>query len=94
MEFMSDANSWLVRHELVDIPPEVPHYGGWGQWAQPDVNHAAELMRHVIDNQPAARAKTAQALADLSARNASDAAAVEVLATLRSVRQRRLDAER
>jgi glycosyltransferase involved in cell wall biosynthesis len=91
MEFMNDANSWLVRHELVDIPPEVPHYGGWGQWAQPDVNHAAELMRHVIDNQPAARAKTAQALADLSARNASDAAAVEVLATLRSVRQRHSD---
>jgi glycosyltransferase involved in cell wall biosynthesis len=88
LDFMSDANSWLVRYELEDIDPGVPHYGGTGQWAKPDIAQAAELMRQVLDDPLAADSKAQRAVADLRARNRSGADPAEVIRMLRVVRRR------
>ena len=51
MDFMTPDNSFAVRYELVDISPtEYPPYNKGYVWAEPDVAHAAELMRSVYDN--------------------------------------------
>lgn len=45
LEFMTHANSFLVRYELVDVRDDQGKYPeGMGMWAEPDVEHAAELL--------------------------------------------------
>ena len=45
LEFMTNANSFLVRYELVDVQDDQGKYPqGMGMWAEPEVEHAAELL--------------------------------------------------
>jgi hypothetical protein len=53
MEFMNPANSYLVKYQLTDINEDYGPYRG-GVWADPDVDHAAELMRYIYKNRGAA----------------------------------------
>jgi len=47
LQFMNESNSCLVNYRLVDIPPGAyPHAGGQ-QWAEPDVDHAAQSMQKI-----------------------------------------------
>ena len=49
VDFMNAQNSMLVRHRLVEIDEDHgPYRAGW-IWAEPDVDHAAELMRRLVD---------------------------------------------
>lgn len=51
MDFMNHANSFPVKYDLVEISPtEYPPFNRGYVWAEPDVEHAAELMRFVYDN--------------------------------------------
>jgi glycosyltransferase involved in cell wall biosynthesis len=50
VDFMTTANSFLVRHRIVELDRDHPPYRKGTHWAQPDVAHAAELMRHVYEN--------------------------------------------
>src|SRR5262249_16789407 len=54
MEFMTPANSYLVKYSLTEIDREYGPYRE-GFWADPDLDHAAELMRHVFANRKEAR---------------------------------------
>lgn len=47
MDFMNDDNSWLVDYVLTPISDGEYLYGAGVEWAEPNVIHAAELMRHV-----------------------------------------------
>jgi glycosyltransferase involved in cell wall biosynthesis len=50
MDFMTARNSYLVRYSLTEIERDHPPYRmGW-HWAEPDIDHAAELMRRVVEN--------------------------------------------
>jgi glycosyltransferase involved in cell wall biosynthesis len=48
LEFMTDANSYLVDYKMTRIEQDCPPYPPGGEWAEPDVDHAAELLRHVV----------------------------------------------
>jgi 2-polyprenyl-3-methyl-5-hydroxy-6-metoxy-1,4-benzoquinol methylase/glycosyltransferase involved in cell wall biosynthesis len=54
MEFMNSANSHPVKYKLTEIDRDYGPYRG-GFWAEPDLDHAAELMRHVFKDRAAAR---------------------------------------
>jgi glycosyltransferase involved in cell wall biosynthesis len=57
MDFTTPANSFLVKYKLVEIDRDYgPYRKGW-VWADPDLEHAAELMRYVYEN----RAKAGEA---------------------------------
>lgn len=56
LDFMTTENSLLVDYELVAIGAGAPPYPPDGEWAEPSVEHAAELMRLVYDDPPAAAA--------------------------------------
>jgi glycosyltransferase involved in cell wall biosynthesis len=52
-EYAKDFNSYLVDYSLTPVfgMPFSPWYRGDQLWAEPDVSHAAKLMRHVYENQ-------------------------------------------
>ncbi|MEG4800593.1 glycosyltransferase [Microcoleus sp. ARI1-B5] len=49
-EFMNVGNSFLVKYKLVPIEKDCGPYKKGNVWAQPDVEHAADLMRYVFNN--------------------------------------------
>jgi glycosyltransferase involved in cell wall biosynthesis len=55
VDFMDDSNSLLVPYELVKLGWPIPPYDGHLEWAQPSVEHAAQYMRRMYDDQAWAR---------------------------------------
>jgi glycosyltransferase involved in cell wall biosynthesis len=51
VDFMTSSNSFLVNYGLVEIERDYGPYKKGGIWAEPDLNHAAQLMRHVYEDQ-------------------------------------------
>ena len=49
-DFMTADNSFLVRYELVEIKEDHGPYNRGFIWAEPDIRHAADLMRNVRGN--------------------------------------------
>jgi hypothetical protein len=50
MDFTTPANSFLVKYKLTGIDHDYgPYRKGW-VWADPDLEHAAELMRYAYEN--------------------------------------------
>ena len=68
LDFMDDGNSLLVDCELVTLDRDIPPYEAGMRWAEPDIAHAARLMRRLFDDPDAARALGLRAKADLEAR--------------------------
>ncbi len=50
LEFMDDDIAFLVRSTLTPIGPGVDPYPADARWAEPDLAHAAVLMRKVFDD--------------------------------------------
>lgn len=50
VDFMNAENSYLVDYEIGRVGPDCEIYPPEGEWAQPSVEHAAELMRHVHEH--------------------------------------------
>ncbi len=48
LDFMDSSTAYLVGHGLVEVGPGVDIYPADGVWAEPDLDHAAELMRRVV----------------------------------------------
>lgn len=53
-DFMNVNNSFPVKYRLVEIEEDIGPYKKGNLWAEPDVAHAAELMRMVFDNRESA----------------------------------------
>jgi glycosyltransferase involved in cell wall biosynthesis len=56
LDFMNAGNSFLVRYRLARLEEDHGPYRRGNVWAEPDVGHAAELMRHVFRDREGARA--------------------------------------
>jgi glycosyltransferase involved in cell wall biosynthesis/SAM-dependent methyltransferase len=66
LDFMNAANSYLVDYEMTRVGPEGENYPAEGRWAEPDLDHAAKLMREVWENQDEARARGARAKREIA----------------------------
>ena len=66
LDFMTAENSYLVRHKETLVGPEGENYPEHGTWAEPDVDHAAQLMREVWEHQDEARARGARAQREIA----------------------------
>ena len=49
-DYLSEETGYPVRYQMVPIGGGQSPYPVDGQWAEPDAEHAAELMRHVVDD--------------------------------------------
>jgi len=56
-DFMTEENSFLVDYTLARVGKDGENYPPDGHWADPDLDHAAELMRRVFDDRDAAGAR-------------------------------------
>jgi glycosyltransferase involved in cell wall biosynthesis len=66
VDFMNDQNSYLVDYTIGRVGPDCEIYPPEGEWAQPSVEHAADLMRRVIERPQEAAAIGARARADIA----------------------------
>lgn len=60
LTFMEEQNSYLVRHRLTQLAEDVGPYPAGSTWADPDLDHAAELMRRVKGRGDEAAARAAR----------------------------------
>ncbi|HEY2536886.1 MAG TPA: glycosyltransferase [Solirubrobacteraceae bacterium] len=65
LDFMNVANSYLVEYELGRVGPDCEIYPPEGTWAMPSVEHAAQLMRRVVERPEEAAAIGARAREDV-----------------------------
>jgi len=86
LDFMTSSNSLLVDHGLVTIGPGAQPYPPEGEWADPDVEHAATLMRQVFDDPDGARELGATAAQEIRRTHSAQAAGEIMYRRLESIR--------
>jgi len=52
MDFMNSGNSCPIAYELVELDRTYGYYEKGQKWAEPDVDHAAQCMRRLVDDAP------------------------------------------
>ena len=65
-DFTTPHNSYLVDWKPTRVGPDVEIYPPEGTWAEPDLDHAASLMRHVWEHPQEAGLRGARAQADIA----------------------------
>ena len=65
-EFMTPTNSYLVDYRLVELDRDFGPYQRGSTWADPDLDHAAALMRRVVTDRGEAAARGARAAVELA----------------------------
>ena len=65
MDFMNINNSYLVKYKLTPLKQDYGPYRKGQIWAEPDLAHAAQLMRQVYDNPQEAKSLAQQAAEDI-----------------------------
>ena len=68
LDFMTEENSYLVDWVKTQVGPEGENYPADGTWAEPNLDHAAKLMREVWENSDGARARAERGRADVAER--------------------------
>ncbi len=82
VDFMSEENSYLVDYEIGRVGPECEIYPSDGEWAEPSVEHAAELMRRVCEDAPEATRIGARAREDIARTLSAEATGAAMRAQL------------
>jgi glycosyltransferase involved in cell wall biosynthesis len=65
VDFMNDENSYLVDFTIGRVGPECEIYPPEGEWADPSVDHAAQLMREVYSDPREAARRGARAAQEI-----------------------------
>jgi hypothetical protein len=86
LDFMTDRNSYLVAHEMAPVGPGSAPYPPEAEWAEPDIEHAARLMREVFENQDAARQRGRLAAAEIAITHSLEASGRSMVRRLESLR--------
>jgi SAM-dependent methyltransferase len=88
MEFMTPQNSYPVEYTLRPVGDDAGPYPPDGEWADPDIAHAARLMRHVFEDQGEAGERGRRAAEDLRRNHSAEAAGKAMAERIRRVRTR------
>jgi glycosyltransferase involved in cell wall biosynthesis/SAM-dependent methyltransferase len=74
LDFMTEGNSYLVPHTMVQIGPGANPYPANQEWAEPDLDHASVLMRQVFENPELAALRGRRAADDIRRTHSPEAA--------------------
>lgn len=85
LEFMTPENSYLVGHTTTTVGPDAHPYPPDGVWAEPDLDEAARLMRHVFEHPDEARERGERAALDIRRTNSPQAAGAAMAERLRGI---------
>lgn len=67
LDFMTRENSFLVDHRLVELDRDFGPYRKGTRWAEPDLDHAAALMRRIVEHPDEALVRAERGREDLPA---------------------------
>ncbi len=87
-EYMTPSNSYPVDYTLMPVGAGAHPYPAHHEWAEPNLEHAAALMRTVFDNRDQALTLGLRAAADMHRRHSPAAAGAEIAARLEAGRAR------
>jgi FkbM family methyltransferase len=90
VDFMNTSNSLLVPFELVKLGRQLPPYDADLMWAEPSIEHAAALMRRIVDEPVWARELGARAKVSAETALSVEAAARKVEQRLAEIRAQRI----
>jgi glycosyltransferase involved in cell wall biosynthesis/SAM-dependent methyltransferase len=90
LDFMTAENSYPVPYEMAQIGPGADPYPPEQEWAEPDLDVAAELMREVYENPEASAAKGRRAAEDIRRTHSPAASAASMKARMEEVKRGRL----
>ena len=82
LQFMTEANSFLVPWAPTSIPTGCEPYPPGGTWAEPDLEAAARLMRTVLEDPELAAARGRQGAEDLRVLHSAEVAGRQISARL------------
>lgn len=88
LDYMTPENSYLVDYNLKPIGEDAGPYPATGQWADPDVEQASRLMRHVFDNPDEARQRGTRGAAEIRRTHSPEAAGRAMAKRLRWIEAR------
>lgn len=95
LAFMDSENSYLVPHTFTDVPAGCFPYPAGARWAEPELDRAAVLMRHVYENQNEAHERGLRAQRDIATHHTLDRTADFIASRLEVIHGgRQLDANR
>jgi hypothetical protein len=86
LDFMTDDNSYLVRHRLIEIGPGHEPYSARAEWAEPDIEHAASLMRKLVDDPEAGQRRGATAADEIRSTHSAAVAGELIHRRLEAIR--------
>jgi glycosyltransferase involved in cell wall biosynthesis len=66
MDFMTVGNSFPVRYTRTRLERDVGPYPRGAEWAEPDIDHAADLIRRIVEDPAGAAAVGRQAARDVA----------------------------
>ncbi|HEY7500982.1 MAG TPA: methyltransferase domain-containing protein [Vicinamibacterales bacterium] len=89
LHFMTPENSYLVDYERVNVPAGCGPYPTSARWADPDLDHAAELMRRVYEQPQEAGARAKRGQADIVQRHNREASARAIVQRVTAIRGER-----
>ncbi len=82
LDFMTEENSFLVPAQPTRIGPDASPYPPDGEWAEPDLDRAAELMRAVFHDRAAREERGRRAAGDIRLTHSPAAAAAWIEARI------------
>jgi glycosyltransferase involved in cell wall biosynthesis len=87
LDFMTPSNSLLVDYQLQPLTQDFPPYPRGAVWAEPSVEHAAQLMRWVVEHPDQARALGERAREDVLRLLSPAAVGQRMAQRLRAIRE-------
>jgi hypothetical protein len=85
VDFMNADNSYLIDYTVGRVGPDCEIYPPEGEWADPSVEHAAQLMRSVHGDRQEAERRGAQAAQDIAAALSPEATGAAMRARLQEL---------
>ncbi len=87
LEFMNSGNSLLVDYTMTELNEDSGPYERGTRWAEPNVEHAANLMRWLYEHPAKAKALGARAAADIRRTLDPNTTAAEISQRVRELEQ-------
>jgi glycosyltransferase involved in cell wall biosynthesis len=94
MDFTTERNSFLVGWTRTRVGPDCDVYPSEGSWAEPDVDHAAALMRRILEHPVEAAERASRARGDIARWYAPDVTGRVARARLETLLEHRHDRRR
>lgn len=89
LQFMTPENSYLVPRGLTEIPSGCEPYPEGTEWAEPDLEAAARLMRHVFENPEEAQTRGQLAREHIRVHHSPKRTAAFIAERIAAIRKRR-----